>query len=230
MSLKPSKQESNVTRQATQDAGNYLARLAQVIDLGLQPQNPYKGTEKPPVHMINVTYETVSDFCKDDKGEDMLDKPRWISEDFPLYSLNADKAKSTLRMKGIDPSNELEGDWGAALGWPCTVTVVHNVSKTATDDAGNPRVYANIGSVTPPMKGIEIPELVNEMVSFDLDVPDMKVFNGLPQFLQDKIKGNLNFAGSPLATLIGGPAAPAPADEPEVDAGGDEEEGEDSPY
>jgi hypothetical protein len=37
---------------------------------------------------------------------------------------------------------------------------------------------------------------------FDLDEPDMEVFNALPDWIKDKIKGNLNFQGSPLQAAL----------------------------
>ena len=58
------------------DPGTYPARLVQVVDLGLQPQKPYNGKEKPPVHMIHTTYEFVDEFMLDDEGQPDETKPR----------------------------------------------------------------------------------------------------------------------------------------------------------
>lgn len=202
------------------ESGNYLARVVRVIDLGLQTQRPYKGQEKPPVNQISVTYELVTEFLKDEDGNDMEDKPRFVSETLSLYPLSNEKAKSTQRMTGIDPSGELDGDWGQATGRACTVTIVQNVSKS------NGKTYANVGSVTPAMKGIEVPPLVNPEMVFDLESPDLDVFNQLPEWLQGVIKDNLEFNGSPLqAALNGTTPAPAPAPEPGV-----EDDEEESPF
>ena len=69
------------------------------------------------------------------------------------------------------------------------------------------------------------PELKNPAKVFDLDNPDMVVFGSLPQWLQDKIKGNLNFNGSKLQAALGGEKQPEKAAPPPVE---DEQE-EDGP-
>jgi len=84
------------------EAGTYPARVVQVIDLGLQAQKPYQGKEKPPAHKLMVTYELVDEFCKDEGGNEQKDKPRWLSEEFNLFSLSQENAKSSIRYVAID--------------------------------------------------------------------------------------------------------------------------------
>ncbi|MOA43842.1 hypothetical protein D3C78_1660410 [compost metagenome] len=55
-----------------------------------------------------------------------------------------------------------------------------------------------------PKDAAKAPELVNPVKVFVLDEPDMEVFLSLPQWLQDKIKGNLEFNGSPLQKALQG--------------------------
>jgi hypothetical protein len=173
--------------------------------------------------MLYVTYELSHVFMLDKDGKEEPERPRWISEDFPFYSLEADKAKSTLRYNAIDPKGELGGDWTRTVGMPCTVVVVNNPGKG--NNVG--KVFDNVGSVTPAMKipGYVQPPLVNDPVVFDLSEPDLEVFNKLPSFLQDRIKGNLNYQGSPLQKLLGDTSAPsAPVDQTADD------EPEENPY
>lgn len=184
------------------EAGNYPARLVQVIDLGLQPQRPFKGEEKPPAYCIYTTYELLDEFMKDEDGNDDETKPRWQSEEMPLYNIGADLAKSTKRYKAIDPDLDCEGDWGQLLGKPVTVSI------NAVDGKGNHlgKVFNNI-SGTAPMRPKDIAkaeELKNPTKMFDLDNPDMEVFNSLPEWLREKIKGNLEFKGSKLEQALGG--------------------------
>lgn len=210
------------------EAGNYPARLVQIISLGLQAQRPYQGQEKPPVEMIRFTYELVDEFMKDENGEEILDKPRWISEDMPFHNLDADLSKSTKRYKVLDPEIEHGGDWTALIGAPLTVTVVQNPGKGK--HAG--KVFVNVGG-TAAMRARDAqkcPELVNDPKIFDLDEPDMEVFGAFPEWLQDKIKDNLEFEGSPLQAALGGEAAaPAAQAEPAPQAE-DEEDDEDRPF
>ena len=53
------------------EAGSYPARVVQIIDLGVQNQNDWKGKAKPPIHMLRTTYELVDEFCFkwDDDGQ-----------------------------------------------------------------------------------------------------------------------------------------------------------------
>lgn len=194
----------------------YRARLVQVIDLGLQPQRPYQGKEKPPAHEIMLTYEFCDEFMKDENGDDIEDKPRWLSETLPFYGLFADKAKSTQRYYAFDPDEAFGGDFAKCIGVPVNVTVVNNISGDT--------VYNNVGNVAAMSgkKAAQCPELVNPSKVFDLDNPDMEVFNSLPDWIQEKIKGNLNYQGSPLQKALGGKAAPVKEQK--------KEESEDAPW
>lgn len=189
--------QANRVQQANLEADVYRGRLVQILDLGLQPQRPYQGKDKPPVNEIMFTYELCDEFMKDEDGEDIKDKPRWISESLPFYGLFADKAKSTLRYHAFDPTEEFEGDFSKCIGLPVNVTVVNN---TVGD-----KVYDNVGNVASmsAKKAATCPELVNAPKVFDLDAPDMEVFNALPEWLRDKIKSNLNFQGSALQKKLG---------------------------
>ena len=199
MALKAPKgnQNKQFAPQANIEPGTYPARLVQIIDFGLQPQKPYQGKEKAPVNEIGLTYELVDEFMKDENGNDIEDKPRWISETLPFYSLNSEKAKSTQRYFAFDPNNDFDGDFSQLLGRPINVTVVNN-------QVGD-KVYDNVATVSGmrPKDADKCPELKNEAKMFDLDDPDIEVFNKLPKWIQDKIKGNLNYEGSKLQKSLG---------------------------
>ena len=186
----------NFIAQANIEAGNYPARLVQLIDLGLQAQKPFKGKDKAPAQEILLTYELVDEFMKDEAGNDIADKPRWISETLPFYGLFADKAKSTQRYNAFDPKDEFDGDFAKAVGMAINIAVVNN--------AVGDKVYDNVGNISTmrPRDAQACPELVNPAKTFDLDAPDMAVFTALPPWIQEKIKGNLNYENSPLQKLL----------------------------
>lgn len=218
----------NKVEQPNITPGNYPGRLVQMIDLGLQAQNPYKGQEKPPVQQIMLTYELVDEFMKDEDGNDIEDKPRWISETLPFFGLHADKAKSTQRYNAFDPSGDYNGDFSQAVGLPINVTIVNNQST-------NGKTYDNVAGVSPmrPRDAQACPELKNPSKVFDLDAPDMDVFNSLPEWIQTKIKDNLNFAGSPLEKALGGKPskeAKPPKQEKKAEAPKAADDDEDNPY
>lgn len=189
---------SGMPKQPTMEPGTYPSRVVQVIDMGLQPQRPYKGEPKNPAYELMVTYECLDEFCVDENGVEMEDKPRWISETFPLHNIEADLAKSTKRYKALDPDMVYDGDWGEVVGTPCMVTTVNNVNGD--------NVYTNVASVTSmrARDAAKAPELINEPKVFSLDEPDVDVFRSFPQWIQDKIKGNLEYDGSALQKALEG--------------------------
>ena len=181
------------------DAGTYPVRLVQLIDLGVQEQRPYKGTEKPPAHMIKLTYEFLDEFMCDEDGNELEDKPRFMSEDFPFYPLEVENARSTKRYHTLDPDEEFEGDFAQLICTPAMLTVVCKPDKKDKD-----KIWNNVGDLA-PMREKDIkkaPDLVNEPKVFDLEDPDMDVFNSLSSYVQDQIKANLDFKGSVLEGLI----------------------------
>ena len=203
------------------EAGTYPARVVSVLDLGLQPQRPYQGQDKPPKHEIRLTYELLDEFCLDEDGTEMEDKPRWQSEDFPFNPLSADLAKSTKRYLALDPTQKLGGDFTLLVGLPCMVTI------TTKDGSGKNagRTFNNVGGVSGmrPKEAAKCPELVNPSKVFILDEPDLEAFRSLPEFLQDKIKGNLEYNGSILQKLLSPSDSPSP--EPKQDVPVEESKG-----
>jgi len=196
----------------------YPARVVQVIDLGLQPQKPYNGKEKPPIDKLHLTYEFSDEFLKDDEGNDREDMPRWLSEDFPFYSLEAEKATSTLRYNAIDAEGVVDGEFTELVGMPCQLLTVIEPKR---DKKKNNKViegkFVNyVGDVSGPVavKGYTQPELVNKGVVFVLDDPDLEVFKKLPDWLQERIKKNLNYNGSKLQDMLGEKAEPVQDDVP----------------
>lgn len=199
MSLNASKVKSSGGKeQLPIENGTYPARLVQVVDLGMQPQRPFKGEDKPPAYTISTTYELLDEFCLDEEGEEDKTKPRWIFETMPLHNIKADRATSTKRYLAIDPKKECEGDWTALIGQPCLVTLVNNES--------NGKIYTNVAATATmrPKDADKAPELVNPTTVFTLDEPDLEVLGGLAAWVQGKIKDNLEFKGSLLETALNG--------------------------
>lgn len=194
-------------KQPTLEPGGYQGRLVQIIDLGLQPQF-FEGEEKEPKYQLYTSYELADEFMVDEDGNVQKDRPRWISEDFPLNALNSDKAKSTKRYDVLDPGRAAGGDWSQLVGRACLINVVVNQGKGKNTG----KEFNNISSISilRAKEASAVPELVNKPVVFDLDNPNVEIFNSLPAFLQDRIKGNLQFNGSKLQVLLGiKPSEPA---------------------
>lgn len=215
------------------DPGTYPARICQIIDLGLQPQRPWQGQPKPPAHEIMLSYELTDEFMKDEDGEDIEDKPRWISETMPLRHIDSELAKSTKRYKALDPNMEFDGDFSQLLGAPGNVLITTYVSKK---DGFERNGVDNLTAMR-PRDAAKTPELQNPPKIFTLEDPDMEVFGSLPEWLQEKIKSNLEYPGSVLeGELEGGkgkaPSKPteAPEEQEEESEGDVQEQMEDAPW
>lgn len=187
--------------QPTLEVGTYPARLVQFIDMGIQSRKPFKGEEKSPAHMARLTYELLDVFMVDKDGAELEDKPRWVSETIPMNRLDADLAKSTKRYKAIDPNMDFDGDFAALVGQPCMVTITHGDNKKDPT-----RPYENIGNISSmrAKEAAKAAELKNPTTVFLLDEPDIEVFNKLPSWITDEIKGNLGFSGSALEAVLKG--------------------------
>ena len=206
MTLKTSKLEvgSRNENAPTLEPGSYPARLVQVIDLGVHPQPDFQGDAKPPKPMIMLTYELVDQFMQDEEGNDIKDRPRWISEQLPLFPLYSERAKSTKRYAVMDVNGTHSGDFAALLNSPVLVNIVNNPNKKDPT-----KVWENVGNVT-LMRASEVkklPPLVNEPKAFDMDEPDLEVFNSLPDWIKDKITNSLEFGSSELNEALGGEPA-----------------------
>jgi hypothetical protein len=190
----------NYERPDPLEPGSYPARLVQVILLGIQAQRPFQGEDKPPQLEVMLTYEFLDEFLKDEEGNDIEDKPRWLSETIPLHNLAVDRAKSTKRYYALDPNDEYDGDWSQLLGKPCMVNVINREGKGK--NAG--KIYENISDISTmrPKEAAKAPELVTPAKVFDFYEPDMDVFNALPEWIQSKMKEALDFEGSALETAI----------------------------
>lgn len=204
----PASANNNTKRPDPLEEGTYPARLVQVLLMGIQKERPYKGEERAPRLYVRLTYEMLDEFMKDDDGNDIEDKPRWLSEDVPFMSLKADLAKSTKRYYALDPEARYDGDWAQLVGAPCMVTVVTEADKRP----GNDRIYEKVASVSSmrPKEAAKAPELKNPGRIFDFYEPDLDVFNDLPDWIQDKIKSAVDYEGSALETALAGGVARKP--------------------
>lgn len=182
------------------ESGTYPARLVQVILLGTQAQRPYKGQDKPPALELYLTYEFLDEFMKDEEGNDIEDKPRWLSERVPFYNLEIERAKSTKRYYALDPTGKYDGDWSKLLGAPVMVTVITAEGKGKNTG----KVFNNIASTSAmrEREAAKAPDLINPPKVFDFYEPDMEVFNSLPDWLKEVIKEAVDFGGSALEIAI----------------------------
>lgn len=172
--------------------GQHMARIVEVIDLGLQKQRPYQGQEKPPAYEIYVTFEFPNERI-DIQGES---KPMWKSNTIKLSSHEMSTCYKWY--KKLDPQNKYNGDWSKLVDKECAVLIVHEAGKGK--NVG--KTFDKIADVMPLMAGMSVPPLENDPKLFDLGSPNLEVFDSMPSWLQDKIKGNLEYENSKLYRLL----------------------------
>ena len=151
-------------------AGVYTARAYKLIDLGTQTTTGMYGVKDQ--HKIMLAWE-------------LLDEPRmedgkpFIVTEFYTVSLH-EKAKlrtdlEAWRGRPFTPE-ELEGfDLSSIVGAYCTIQVIHDEKDK----------YANKSAIM-AFKGTK-PEPVNANIVFDIDNPDMEVFNNFSDNMKAKI-------------------------------------------
>lgn len=165
--------------------GAYIARCFSLIDLGTQLTNGQYGEKLQ--HKIRIGFEILD---SDEQGEpltiniDGSESPMTISKSYTL-SLHE---KSSLRRdlsawRGRDFTEEeaLGFDISKLIGVYCMVNV------TTSDSNG--KTYSNIAGLTPLPGALKNnkPPAVHPNVIFDLDAPDMDVFNSFHDKLKEAI-------------------------------------------
>jgi len=152
-------------------AGNHIARLISIIDVGLQDGGQYKDA-----HKLNIVFELCNELMEDGR-------PFTISR---FYTLSLNKKASLCQMieamagQTIPEDKKAEFDLDVLLGKACMVQVV--VEK---NDKGEER--AKIKTVGAVPKGMTVPPPVNKVTSYDSSNPNQEVFDGLSDWMKAKI-------------------------------------------
>lgn len=150
--------------------GQYVGRCFKIVDMGTQTTKGQYGDKVQ--HKVMVSFELLD-------GPKMQDGRPFSVSQFYTVSLH-EKAKlradlEAWRGRKFTPT-ELEGfDLASVIGAYCMLQVVH-------DETGK---YANIQTIM-SYKGDKLPP-INENVVFDIDNPDMKVFETFGDSMKLKI-------------------------------------------
>jgi len=172
------------------EKGSHLARVVALVDLGHQPAWEYNGETIKDSNKITFTYELVASEMEDGR-------PHWVSEDLNVsdYESTEGGISSTMmkRVRSIDVDNITQDgvDLTKLINLPCLVTITYNKKG-----------YPKVGNVTPVPAGMEVQELRNTPYVFNLDDPDMNIWDTFPQFVKDKIMRAINFPESSLETQL----------------------------
>lgn len=184
--------------------GVYIGRCFSLVDLGTQHTSGQFGDKLQ--HKIRIAWEL---FGEDEQGNPLTVEvegktmPMTINKSYTV-SLHekAGLRKDLAAWRGKDFTDEEAKafDVSKLIGAYCMVN--------ATTSETNGKTYTNVAGLTPlpgALKNAK-PAPVHENIIFDLDKPDMKVFNGFHEKLQDAIKKSPEWAHA-----TGGPRSTAPA-------------------
>lgn len=170
------------TQRAQPPEGVHMARVCGLADIGHQPGFTWSGGEVDSTYKYELTYELVNTTLDD--GSDYADRPFWVSEEVTNTDSDKGKLKKRLAASGT-PFVQIE----SFVNCPVMVTIEHNEKG-----------YAKITNVTGVPSGIEVRELQNEPVIFDLysPTPDVEQFKNFSEFKRNKIQAALDFKQTPL--------------------------------
>lgn len=153
--------------------GQYIGRCFKIIDLGTQITTTQFGVKDQ--HKVMVSWELL------DEPKMQDGRPFNVSQFYTVSLHEKSKLRADLEAwRGRKfTATELEGfDLGSVMGAYCMLQVVH-------DETGK---YANVQTIM-AFKG-EKPKPINPNVVFDIDNPDMEVFNAFSDNMKLKITGS----------------------------------------
>jgi hypothetical protein len=173
-------------------SGVHIGRCYSLIDLGTQLTSGQFGEKMQ--HKIRIGWEL---FGEDEEGKpltidvDGREMPMVISKNYTV-SLHekANLRKELAQWRGRDFTEEEAKafDISKLMGAYCMV----NVTTSET----NGKTYSNVAGLTPIPSALKNsrPEGVHAFIKFDLDKPDMVVFNTFHAQLQETIKKSPEWA------------------------------------
>jgi len=170
----------------TTPAGNHIARIYSIVDIGEQEYVDPHGKSKIQRKVV-YGFELVNELMQDGRP--------FVASKFYTASLH-DKAALTadlnsLRGKAMSEADKEKFDDKALLELPCMVNIVHKEKRGGG-------ISASVQGLSAVPKGMDVPALKNEVVYFDLDSPIDGMIDKVPNWLKEKINW--------------GSAAPAPVD------------------
>lgn len=168
-------------------AGMHLARCYRIIDLGTQTTE-WQGQQKKN-YKIMILWEVHGE---DEQGKPLLTdrgEPMSISKNYTMSLGDMSRLRADLKSwRGRDfTPEELRGfQLKNVLGAWCMLNVVHA-------EGNDGKIYANVSNVNPvpaAMRKAGLPEGINPTTVFDLDNPDMALFDTFSNNLKAKIESS----------------------------------------
>ncbi len=171
-------------------AGVHLARLTQLIHLGVQ-ESIYKDEGQ---RQYLLGFELVEEALNDERNYT-------VSERF--NATLGPKSKLSAAVSALTSASQNGFDLDELVGRACQVTVAH---KTKPDG----RVVEKITAISPIPKNMKVPEAKGDPLLYDIDDPDPESYERLPGWIrkiisearvETKVKPRFKPKGEPKVDL-----------------------------
>jgi len=169
-------------------AGNYLGRCYQMIEIGTVNEIVLGAAKILKKVRIGWELPTEKKVFNEEKGE----QPCVISKEYTLSMHEKSSLRADLKSwRGKDFTEEeaKSFDITKLLGVPCMINIIHKPGK-----ADPSKTYQTIAGITGVPKGIDVPAQINQTMCLSYDRFDAELFESLPDFIKDKMKGSLEYA------------------------------------
>lgn len=185
--------KTTITREQPAE-DTYVARLLGITDLGHQPGFSHAGKDYESEWKFEFTYELIGTEMEDGRpfvvSEEVANKDSENVQSGMVSKLVA-RCKSLL---GVRDYKEGLQDLERLLGCACMVNVTYNKNGYAQIKG-----TAAVGSIP---NGMVVGALHNEVYFFDMDEPEMDLWEKMPDFKREKIQNALNFNDTELAKTL----------------------------
>lgn len=171
--------EGNATKFEILPMGTYVARCFKIIDLGTQTTE-WQG-EKKLQRKVLISWEVLDDDHKMQDGRPFAVTKKYTASLHENARLREDL--EAWRGKPFTPGELANFLLTDVMGAYCMMQIVHNESQD-----GN--TYANMNSI---MSTKEKPTPINPNAEFDVDAPDMELFDTFSDKLKDQIQQSLEW-------------------------------------
>ena len=165
--------------------GTHIARVVGFIFIGTVP-NEFQGETKM-MTKVRITWELPEEKHEFKEGDG--EKPFTISEEYTLSLLDNSNLYPIIEgIEGYIPDEVRDSyDIEKLVGKESLITIKHGKSKKGA-------MFAKVASTAPLMKGQKAPEAFNPLrvMNYD-DKWDQEYFNGLPQFIREKMETSEEF-------------------------------------
>jgi hypothetical protein len=156
-------------------AGTHRAVCYAIYDLGTRDIEDFETKRLKKVRQIRIVWELSDEMMADGR-------PFSVGEDFKLSLHEKSKLCKFLeawRGRKFTEEEKPAFDLASIIGKACLVTVTHNPSKTNAD-----RIYANISGVSALVKGMAVPNMINQPIEYSITetIPD-----SFPDWLKKRI-------------------------------------------